>query len=137
MTGYGLRDRFILVVEDEYLLADELHAELCDAGAQVLGPVGNLDGAIALVKAEPHIDGAVLDVNLRGEWAYPVADLLAERGVPFIFTTGYDDATMPDRVAQVMRCDKPVSMAMIARGIGEAADPATAPRRRYPDHPMP
>lgn len=126
MTDRSLRDRRILVVEDEYMLADELRIELGDAGALVLGPVASLDGAIALIKAEPHIDGAVLDVNVRGEWAYPAADLLSDRGIPFVFTTGYDAASVPDRFAHIMRCEKPVCIAKIAQGIGQAVDPATA-----------
>lgn len=134
MAEPSLRGRRILVVEDEYMLADELRTELSDAGAQVLGPVGSLGDAIALIEAEPHIDGAVLDVNLHGEQAYPAADLLVGRGIPFVFATGYDAAAMPDRFAHVVRCEKPVSMAKIAWGIG-LASPETGPHHRSQDCP--
>jgi hypothetical protein len=63
------------------MLADELGTELSEAGAIILGPVGTLEDSLHLIKAEPHIDGAVVDVNLRGLRAYPAADLLVERQV--------------------------------------------------------
>ncbi|MCC2976651.1 response regulator [Sphingomonas sp. PL-96] len=89
MPEATLRGCRVLVVEDEYMLADELQMELSDAEVIVLGPIGTLEDALDLIRSEPHIDGAILDVNLRGEMASPAADLLIERGVPFVFTTGY------------------------------------------------
>lgn len=72
----------ILLVEDEYLLADELRAELTVKGADVLGPVATLAEALGLVSLETEIDAAILDTNLRGEMVFPVADLLEQRRVP-------------------------------------------------------
>jgi hypothetical protein len=65
----------ILVVEDEHLIAMGLAKALQDAGSIVLGPVPTVDKAIKKIESEPHIDGAVVDVNLGGTLAYPVADL--------------------------------------------------------------
>ena len=79
MPDRDLRDCRVLVVEDEYMLADELEMELVDAGATVLGPVGTVGEAMAMIEAEAEIDGAVLDVNLRGKMAFPAADLLFVR----------------------------------------------------------
>ena len=121
MLERPLRDRIILVVEDEYMLADELRYEIGDAGATVLGPVGTVADALALAKREARIDGAVLDVNLRGEMAFPVADLLIQRGVPFIFTTGYDESVIPDRFANILRCEKPIAVDGIIRALGRMA----------------
>jgi CheY-like chemotaxis protein len=121
MLERPLRDRIILVVEDEYMLADELRCEIGDAGATVLGPVGTVADALALAKREARIDGAVLDVNLRGEMAFPVADLLIQRGVPFIFTTGYDESVIPDRFANILRCEKPIAVDGIIRALGRMA----------------
>ena len=62
-----------------------------------------------------------LDVNLRGEMAFPVADLLIQRGVPFIFTTGYDESVIPDRFANILRCEKPIAVDGIIRALGRMA----------------
>ena len=80
MPSSTLRDRRILVVEDEYLIAMNLQDGLENAGCVVVGPVPSVDKAISKIDSEPHIDAAVLDVNLGGVFAYPVADrLLAQR----------------------------------------------------------
>ena len=123
MPDHSLRDRRILVVEDEYMLADELRTELGDVGAIVLGPVGTLAQAIDLIGQEESIDGAILDVNLRGKMAYPAADLLLDRGVPFIFTTGYDASSIPGRFGRIACCEKPLSIAKVVRAIGRAMHP--------------
>ena len=60
MADPTLQDHRILVVEDEYLLAITLQSELRELGAVVLGPVSNLDDALALIRSEPLIGGAVL-----------------------------------------------------------------------------
>jgi two-component SAPR family response regulator len=113
MTAYTLRDCRILVVEDEYLLADEIQIELSDAGAIVLGPVARLEDAMELIDREHDIDAAILDVSLGGEMVYPAADLLARRKVPFVFTTGYDASAIPPRFEHVVRCQKPVDMVKV------------------------
>lgn len=118
MPDRTLQDCRVLVVEDEYLLADELETELAGAGAAVLGPVGTVQDAIACIEAEATIDGAILDANLRGEMVFPAADLLLERGVPFVFTTGYDASVFPPRFGHIVRCEKPVNMKLVTRAIG-------------------
>ena len=100
----------VLVVEDEYLLAEDLREELIEGGAAVIGPAQTVARALELVASPGRLDAAVLDINLGGELAYPVADALAERGVPFLFTTGYDSSALPDRFNTVNRCEKPVDM---------------------------
>lgn len=107
----------ILIVEDEYMLADELAMELQDAGAHVLGPAGTVDKALAIIAAAPAIDVAVLDVNLGGASVFPAADLLAERAIPFLFTTGYDASAIPPRFAAHPRCEKPISIVQVKRAI--------------------
>jgi DNA-binding response OmpR family regulator len=91
-TADVLRDRRILVVEDEAMIAMMLEDDLVEAGATVLGPVATVAAAIRLIEeaiADGGLHAAVLDLNLGGERAKPVADRLASRGVPFLFATGY------------------------------------------------
>jgi ActR/RegA family two-component response regulator len=117
----ALRGRRLLVIEDDYLIAAALERALEDRGAEVVGPAGSVEGALRLVEAEgDRLDGAVLDINLRDERVYPVADALAARGVPFVFLTGYDAQVIPDTYAGVPRSEKPVSTALLARTLLKA-----------------
>lgn len=109
----------ILVVEDEYLLADELALELEEEGATVLGPVPSVASALALLDTETSPDGAILDVNLGGEPAFPVADALLRRGVPLIFTTGYDSSALPPRFASLPRCEKPIHVGRVTAALAK------------------
>ncbi len=78
----------VLLVEDETLVAMLLEETLEELGCEVIGPVSRLDAARTVIQEE-RLDCALLDVNLRGQTVYPVAELLAERSVPFGFVTGY------------------------------------------------
>ncbi|HEV7276523.1 MAG TPA: response regulator [Devosiaceae bacterium] len=120
MSDRTLRDCRVLVVEDEYLLADELQTELENAGAVVIGPVGRLAEAATLIEENGQLDGAILDANLGGEMVFPAADLLLERGVPIIFATGYDASVIPSRFSAVARCEKPIDIRKIVQAIGRA-----------------
>ena len=104
-----LSGRRVLVVEDEYYLADDLARALRARGADVVGPVPSLERALAAACSEP-IDFAVLDLNLKGDHGFPVADALAERNVPFVFATGYDETVIPERHRDVKRWEKPFDM---------------------------
>jgi len=118
MPDRTLAECRVLIVEDEYMLADDLRMQLENVGAVILGPVGTLEDAIALIKDEKVIDGAILDVNLRGETVSLAADLLLERHVPFVFTTGYDSSTIPPRFSQIVRCEKPVNIRLVTQALG-------------------
>jgi CheY-like chemotaxis protein len=113
----GLKGRLLLVVEDEYMLALEMGASLEEFGAVVLGPVGDIDDALDLIDETPTIDGAVLDLNIRGEMSFPVADALLERGIPIVFATGYDKSHIPSRYAHITRCEKPIAPAYVAKAL--------------------
>ena len=105
--------RRILIVEDEYLVADDLARDLRGLGAEVVGPMGTLDEALALLATRPRLDGAVIDVNLHGVMSYPAAALLVATQTPFLFVTGYDTWTIDDRYRDVPRREKPVRPAEV------------------------
>jgi DNA-binding response OmpR family regulator len=84
----------MLVVEEGYLLAEELAAGLRSCGVEVVGPVGRLEEACRMAR-EWALDGALLDVKLNGDMSFPVASILAMRGIPFIFLTGFETQQIP------------------------------------------
>lgn len=114
MSEETLTGRIILAVEDEYFLADELDRDLKAAGAAVLGPVSSIAAALELL-TNGTPDAAVLDMNLGGEMAHPVADALVARNVPFLLITGYDQTALPERFSTVRRLEKPVETRVIIR----------------------
>lgn len=115
MTDSQLAHKRVLVVEDDYLVAMDLVRALERAGAQVIGPAPAVDAALSALDASP--DGAILDINLGGEMAFPVADALLERGVPFVFATGYDAQVIPPRFVHVKRCEKPMASEQICAAL--------------------
>ncbi len=96
----------VLVVEDDALIAMVLEDLLADAGMTLAGSAQSVDEAIAhLGKIQPDI--AILDANLDGRNSESVADLLQQRGVPFIFATGYTTSEMQQRFPGVPILQKP------------------------------
>jgi two-component SAPR family response regulator len=115
-SARDLTDRRTLIVEDEYMIADEMQRALQAAGSTVIGPVPTVEEAIDLIE-QGQVELAVLDVNLGGQPVWPVADALEARGVHYVFTTGYDASALPPRYASVPRCEKPVDMHRVARAL--------------------
>ncbi len=113
--GAALAHRRILLAEDDYFVMQDLRSGLQALGASVVGPVPSVAEALALIAAGPAIDAAVLDVNLRGERVYAVADALALRGIPFVFSTGYSDGMIDPRHGAAPVCGKPVNMPDLGR----------------------
>jgi CheY-like chemotaxis protein len=107
----------VLLVEDEYVVADDMARELAGFGLVVLGPLGSLGDAMRLVGSGEAIDGAVLDINLRGEMVFPLAEELRRRDVPFVFATGYERWSIPVSFQGVPLCEKPVEVAKVARSL--------------------
>ena len=94
-SGEDLQGLRVLVVEDEAAISLLLEDMLLDFGCEVIGPAARLSAALDAVNRE-HVDLAILDVNVAGEPIYPVAEALAERSVPFVFSTGYGSAGIKD-----------------------------------------
>ncbi|MEG3166341.1 response regulator [Sphingomonas sp. PB2P19] len=116
-TKTMLTGQSVLLVEDDYLIADDMACLLEAGGAEVIGPVASVDTAIALIERTERIDGAIVDVNLQGVMSWPIADALLERGVPCVFTTGYDKSSILARYADVVRCEKPVDLNKIVKAL--------------------
>ena len=101
-------DWCVLIVEDEYFLADDLARGFADKGISILGPVPSIDQAMAIVERQ-KVNLAVLDIALDDSKVYDVADALIAQDVPVLFVTGYDRDAIPDRYADVPMCQKPAS----------------------------
>jgi CheY-like chemotaxis protein len=96
----------VLVVEDEFLIALMIEDMLTELGCAQVWQAGGVGDALAILRVR-RPDAAVLDVNLAGEPAYPVAEQLDARTIPFIFTTGYGRQGMPDLWARRPIIQKP------------------------------
>ena len=108
----GLR---VLVVEDNFLVAEAVREVFEERGCVVIGPVPRLAEALAMLETTP-LDGAVLDINLAGEFCFPLATALRARGVPFIFLTGYGEANLiPPEFHNVPRLSKPFDALEVAQ----------------------
>src|SRR5215218_5300113 len=116
-----LSGRHILIVEDEYMIAADLAQSLEDLGVSVLGPSRSVADALGIIHSAPLLDAAVLDVDLGIEKVFPVADTLRQKGVPFVFATGYDDWLMPSMYEAVPRFEKPVDTCALARALSSCA----------------
>jgi CheY-like chemotaxis protein len=104
----------VLVVEDDSLICLLLEDMLLDLGCQVVGTAGHIKRAIELAQREDDV--AILDVNLGGRQVFPVADILAERGVPFLFATGMGADGLPANWLGHCSLQKPMTI----EGLGHA-----------------
>jgi two-component sensor histidine kinase/DNA-binding response OmpR family regulator len=118
----SLAGRRLLMVEDEVLVGMMAKRILEDLGATVLGPYGGLADGLAAARSE-RFDGALLDFNLAGEYADPLADLLIARGVPFVFVTGYQRDSIDRRYANVPVLPKPLEAESLERVLVSLLDP--------------
>jgi CheY-like chemotaxis protein len=117
LTGTSLRGRRVLVVEDDFLIAQDLLEELLRCGAEVMGPACSVAEALDLLQARPAPYIAILDVKLLDGMVYPVADALRRLGVPFIFATGYDASAIPPAYADVPLAQKPMALRDASMGL--------------------
>jgi hypothetical protein len=105
----------LLVVEDDSLIALPLVEHLEETGARVIGPIGTLDLAFAALDTDSDLAGAVLDVQLGSDRVWSLAQVLLERGIPFVFATGVvDEEQYPIELRSVPRFDKPYAPSVVA-----------------------
>ena len=113
----------VLLVEDEALIALDMHDVLTSAGFDVVGPAGDVATASDLADRE-SLDCALLDVNLGGSLVWPVAQRLRDRGVPFVLLTGYGASLqIPTTFAGVRCLFKPVRSVELLRALREPLGP--------------
>ena len=105
--------RHVLLVEDDFLLARQLKRALEARGAVVLGPVAQDREAARLIKGAIRLDYAVLDLDLDGRSAAPIAMALRERGVRMVVVTGCDVTALPAPLHDVPVCQKPATIEQI------------------------
>jgi two-component SAPR family response regulator len=108
-SGRPAEGRHILVVENEMTIVTIIEDTLSKIGAEIVGPCARLDAALRLAM-EAQIDAAVLDLNIRGGNSYPIADILAERGIPFVFCSGYSEWSFEERYRDHPRLAKPFAV---------------------------
>ena len=114
-----LRDLRILLVEDNYLVAEVVRDMLENCGCVVVGPVGRVESGLKLAQEE-KLDGAVLDINLNGDRCFAIAETLRARGVPFMFLSGYDDLELiPAALRPTRRLGKPVMEQHLVSALSE------------------
>lgn len=106
----------VLIVEDEFLIADDLARALRSAGADPVGPVSSVDDAEQLVR-QGHVDAAIIDLNLRGEMASDFAQRLAATNLPCLIVSGYGGDALPESVSDIPQLEKPVSPASVIQAL--------------------
>lgn len=109
--------RKVLLVEDEALVAMLVEEALLEAGFQVIGHASSVREAMALLARE-RPDAVVLDLNLAGETALPVADALVASGIPYVIATGYGANGLPPAHRHAPVLTKPYDPAMLASELG-------------------
>jgi CheY-like chemotaxis protein len=117
----------VLVVEDEPLIAWDLAEVLREQGAEIVGPSGNVEGALRLLATAPVVDVALLDVSLDNhESVFAVAEELRSRDIPFVFCTGYT-ADVTQRFGEVPHCEKPTDGAALHSALSAAMTAPACP----------
>jgi CheY-like chemotaxis protein len=117
MSNLDLAGCYILVAEDDYMVAESLCTLLECLGATIIGPAATADRALALLARADRVDFAMVDIELRGTPAFAVADALRARGVRFAFATGHETSVIPERYRDAAVLQKPFDGAEIAKSV--------------------
>jgi CheY-like chemotaxis protein len=111
-----LAGRRVLVVEDDWVIRALVEDMLAELGCEVAETAAGLDEALAKARGAA-VELAVLDVNLDGRMSFAVADALAERGIAFVFATGYGDSAMLEDYRHVPLVEKPFAHGALERAL--------------------
>jgi PAS domain S-box-containing protein len=118
----------VLLVEDEALIGMMMKNMLTELGLSVVGPYARMAEALTAAR-NGTFDAAILDVNLDGELAYPIADILIDRKLPFAFITGYDTQSIDERFAQIPTIQKPIARDVLQSVLTTRTRPDQPPKR--------
>jgi CheY-like chemotaxis protein len=119
MDARNLAGLKVLVLEDNALVAMHLEEMLSEAGCQVVAMIDNVKGAMEFIRGHA-IDAAVLDVNLRGEKVFGVAEELMARRVPLVFSSGYGQRFLPPQFDRAPHLSKPFEPETLRDALAEA-----------------
>lgn len=123
VNGEGrLTGRRILVVEDSPVVGPFTAELLAELGCEVVGPAPNMAAAREIVEGDEPIDAAMMDVHIRGERVFPLCEVLAAKGVPFLLTSGYADWQMPDKWEDRPRLLKPYTIDQVEEALTKLVD---------------
>src|SRR3954468_20456062 len=117
-----LKGTRIVLVEDSPVVGPFTAELLADLGCEVVGPAPNMAAARELAESDEPIDAAMMDVHIRGERVFPLCEVLAARGVPFVLTSGYADWQMPDKWEECPRLQKPYTIGQVEDALVKLID---------------
>jgi CheY-like chemotaxis protein len=118
----GLKGLRVLLVEDDAMICMLLEDMLIEFGCEIIGPACDITRAADLARRHVGIDVAILDVNLAGQVVFPVTDILAQRGVPFLFATGMGADGLPADWQGCQTVQKPMTIAQLAAALGQTLE---------------
>ena len=121
MTAIARRP-LVLVLEDEWLIADEIELALRAAGCDVLGPVGRVCDAMELLTFQA-VDAAVLDINLHGQRSFVIAEQLQQAATPFVFLSGYSGVELPEHLSHHLLMQKPFDLERLCQCVNSMIAP--------------
>ena len=117
MSGMAnIKGMRVLIVEDEFFIADDLARAIRNNGGSPVGPVSTICEAEDMVRRSP-IDAAIVDLNLRGELASEFIKKLAATGRPCLIVSGYGEDAVPESVTAVSRLEKPVGPTVVIEAL--------------------
>ena len=125
VPGSSLDGCRVLLAEDEALIAFELQIIMRQAGCRVIGPVGTLAEGLSHAEAAA-LDAAVLDVKLWDGDVFPLADRLAERGIPFLLVSGYSSSELPERFRERPLYPKPAAADGLIAALTQVLRPSSS-----------
>jgi DNA-binding NtrC family response regulator len=117
MSGVAnIKGTRVLIVEDEFLIADDLARAIRSSGGSPVGPVSTIREAEDMIRRSP-VDAAIIDLNLRGAMASEFINKLAATGRACLIVSGYGEEAIPESVSAISRLEKPVSPTEVVQAL--------------------